>query len=247
MKKNAYNKIATYNMYGKHAVFAALKNSNRKINNIFCTKNIYNKHYDTLKEFSVTINNNEQLNIKTGNQNIHQGIVANVNPLCSSNFDSLDINHSEIVILDHIQDPHNLGNIIRSSAAFGIKNIIITNDNSTPENALVAKAASGCLESINIIKVVNLRNAIIKLKKLNFWIIGLDNKSSKAIELYQISPIKKYAIIIGSEFKGVRRLTLNSCDIIAKIPIIKTIESLNAASAAAISLYQLTNKNNKST
>ena len=138
-----------------------------------------------------------------------------------------------IVILDQITDPQNIGAIIRSAAAFGITKLILPANNSTDESASIAKAASGCLELVQVAKVANIKTAIETLKRQGFWIVGLDLEG-KDNNLNSLSEFNKIAIIIGSEAKGMRRLTNESCDFLIKIPISNKVESLNASNAASI-------------
>ena len=165
--------------------------------------------------------------------------MALVDSIFKNKIEDLDFTDGKdrIVILDQVTDPQNIGAIIRSAAAFGINKLILPSDNAPDENAGIAKAACGCLELIQIAKVTNIKNTIEKLKKMDFWIAGLDTDGKGDIN--DISEIDKLAIIIGSEGKGMRRLTLTHCDFLIKIPISKQVESLNASNAASIIFYLL--------
>ena len=146
---------------------------------------------------------------------------------------------AKVAILDQITDPQNIGAIIRSAAAFGITKLLLPADNTPEENASIAKAASGALETVQIAKVVNLKMAIEILKKKGFWIVGLDAHGNN--DLNDLAKFNKVAIIIGSEDKGLRPLTIKSCDLLVKIPISEKVESLNASNAASIIFYFLKN------
>lgn len=235
-KPTATNK-GQYYMYGTHAVLAAAKNKSRNIKQIYCLS----KHADELKKkilnVPVEIVQNDFIIKKIGKDQTHQGVIALVNTIFKNGLESADLQQSKakIAILDQISDPQNIGAIIRSAAAFGIKTIILPNDNTPEENATIAKTACGCLELVDIIKVTNLKNTIDKLKDLGFWIAGLDASGDTNTDT--LKNIDKIAFIIGSEGKGMRRLTTKSCDFLVKIPISQDVESLNASNAASIIFY----------
>ena len=235
-KLTATNK-GQYYMYGTHAVLAAAKNKSRNIKQIYCLS----KHADELKKkilnVPVEIVQNDFIIKKIGKDQTHQGVIALVNTIFKNGLESADLQQpkAKIAILDQISDPQNIGAIIRSAAAFGIKTIILPNDNTPEENATIAKTACGCLELVDIIKVTNLKNTIDKLKDLGFWIAGLDASGDTNTDT--LKNIDKIAFIIGSEGKGMRRLTTKSCDFLVKIPISQDVESLNASNAASIIFY----------
>lgn len=224
-------------MYGTHAVLSAAKNKSRNIKQIYCLS----KHADELKKkilnVPVEIVQNDFIIKKIGKDQTHQGVIALVNTIFKNGLESVDLQQpkAKIAILDQISDPQNIGAIIRSAAAFGIKTIILPNDNTPEENATIAKTACGCLELVDIIKVTNLKNTIDKLKDLGFWIAGLDASGDTNTDT--LKNIDKIAFIIGSEGKGMRRLTTKSCDFLVKIPISQDVESLNASNAASIIFY----------
>jgi 23S rRNA (guanosine2251-2'-O)-methyltransferase len=235
--KNIAKNHKSYYMYGKHPVLAALANSNRTIENIFCSQENFNANRALIIKYKYQIVSTDFLNNLLGKDQTHQGIVAKVRWIFSDNLGDIDINkpNSRIVILDQITDPQNIGAIIRSAASFKIDAIIIPTDNSPVENATIAKTASGTLELIKIIKVINLKSTMEYLKKHGFWIIGLDGAAKESISAQLFS--EKIAIVLGSEDKGLRRLTKETCDYIAKIPMSSKVESLNVANAAAIVFY----------
>lgn len=223
-----------YYMYGKHAVLAATHNPNRIIHKIYCLQKTFTELGVQLKNFDTEIVTSDFITKKIGQDQPHQGIIAYVNSIFLSDLEQLDYSHKNdrIAILDQITDPQNIGAIIRSAAAFGINKLLIPSDNSPDENASIAKAACGCLELISIVKVINLKSSIDKLKKKGFWIAGLETQGESTIE--NITNIDKLAIIIGSEGKGMRKLTRDSCDFLVKIDISPLVESLNASNAASI-------------
>lgn len=164
----------------------------------------------------------------------HQGIILDIDDY---NYASLDkiLKSDLIVILDHLEDPHNFGAIIRTCEAASIKSIIIPKDRSVRVNGTVMKTSVGTLENVDICMVTNLVNTIKELKDNGFWIIGTDMEGTN----YKDIDYKgKIAIVIGNEGKGLSRLTKNSCDFIAKIPMYGKVNSLNASVAAALVIYE---------
>jgi len=148
-----------------------------------------------------------------------------------SNPDANDL----IVLLDHLEDPHNLGAIIRTCEAAGIKGIIIPKDRSVSVNSTVMKVSVGALENVSIAQVTNIGRTIRELKKKGFWIIGTDLDGTNFEEMdYQ----GKIALVIGNEGKGLSKLVKSECDFIAKIPMFGKINSLNASVAAGIIIYK---------
>ncbi|XVN42697.1 MAG: 23S rRNA (guanosine(2251)-2'-O)-methyltransferase RlmB [Candidatus Rickettsia vulgarisii] len=224
-------------IYGKHTVFAALNNPKRSIKNILCTEEIFNANKKLISNFSYEITKMDSLNRLFGFNQNHQGIAAIVKTIFSNHIEDIDLTNSncKIAILDQVTDPQNIGAIIRSAASFNITAIILPADNTPDENATIAKTASGTLELVQIVKVVNLKASIEYLKKQNFWVIGLDGQASEYINSKMLSG--KAAIVLGSEDKGIRRLVKENCDYLAKILISDKVESLNVSNAAAIAFY----------
>lgn len=235
----------TYYLYGTHAALACLRNPKRKIKGVFCTKIFFDKHEQDICFHKYNIVDNRYLS-KLTNTESHQGIAVLANRLSISDISrfhcdvSSNVN-TKVVILDHLTDTNNFGSILRSAVMFGIDAIIFTQDRSVQENGAVAKAASGSLECIDMFCVVNIRNAIERLKKMGFWIVGLDHESSDHIgvlrKLSQNSPV---ALVLGSEGEGLRQLTKKLCDALVSIPTAQVKfgpDSLNVAHAASIAFY----------
>ena len=169
--------------------------------------------------------------IEEGN---HQGIILEIDDYKYTFLDEL-LDRDIIVILDHLEDPHNFGAIIRTCEAAGINSIIIPKDRSVKVNATVMKTSAGTLENVDICMVSNIVNAIKTLKDNGFWIIGTDMEGT---DYRKIDYKGKIAIVIGNEGKGLSRLTEENCDFIAKIPMYGTVNSLNASVAAALVIYE---------
>jgi 23S rRNA (guanosine2251-2'-O)-methyltransferase len=232
-------------MYGTHAVIAAVKNSIRKIDKIYCLQKQAIELEKKIKprQLEIEVVSLDFIVKKIGQGHPHQGIIALVSTIFKNNIDELDFEHGQdrIIILDQISDPQNVGAIIRSATAFGFNKIILPKDNAPDENASIAKAACGCLELVQVAKVTSLQNTIKTLKNKGFWVVGLTADGSDEID--KVIDIEKIAVIVGSEAKGMRKLTTHSCDFLVKIPISGKLESLNASNAASIIFYLLRNFN----
>ena len=149
---------------------------------------------------------------------------------------SAESSGARVVVLDQATDPRNVGAVLRAGAAFGCEAVIIQDRHAPPSGGALAKAASGALERVALVRTVNLARALGLLKKSGFWCVGLDAGADMALD--QIDLSGKIALVLGSEGEGLRRLTRDSCDHLAKIPMAAGWESLNLASAAAIALYE---------
>ena len=196
----------------------------------------------------IEITDNKYLDkiIRTPNA-VHQGVVLEVKPKkrikIKEYLKSLQKNKDLIIALDQITDPQNVGAIIRSGVAFGASAILVPKDNSFQENAVLAKASSGYIENITFIEATNLAGSLEDLKKDGYWIVGLDGKSDNIIS--DANKFEKKILVLGAEGKGLRRLTQEQCDMLCKIKMKNGVESLNVSNAAAISLYELGNNNEK--
>lgn len=225
-----------YYIYGKHASTAALENPKRKIYQIFVNNKNFNLIPKQHKKITKIIDNQDFNNFLPKNS-VHQGIAIHTTELDKYNIHEIDFSEvSKIVMLDQITDPQNYGAILRSAACFEIDLVIISKDNFAVESSVVAKTSSTALEKIKIVEVVNLNETIKFLKKQNFWIVGLDGSSDEYITPKTFEG--NICIVMGSEGKGLRRLTKSSCDSLVKIPMSDKMESLNVSSASSIAFYQ---------
>lgn len=217
-------------VYGKNVVKEYLKEK-QKIKKAYVYENFNDK--EILENLdNITYLDKKSLDeLESGN---HQGIILEVEDYKYTYIDDI-INEDIIVILDHIEDPHNFGAIIRTCESAGIKSIIIPKDRSVKVNATVMKTSVGTLENVKISMVSNLVNTIKKLKDNNFWIIGTDMEGT---DYKGIDYNGKIALIIGNEGKGISRLVKENCDFIASIPMKGKVNSLNASVAAAIIIYE---------
>jgi 23S rRNA (guanosine2251-2'-O)-methyltransferase len=168
----------------------------------------------------------------------HQGVVIEVEPLEGAWLDGLlneDRERGVILVLDQVTDPHNLGAILRSAAAFGAIGVVTQDRHSPPESGVVAKAASGALERVPWVRVVNLARALEEIGEAGYWRIGLAGEAD--MDLGQALGPPRVALVLGAEGAGMRPNTRDHCDAIARLPISAAVESLNVSNAAAVALY----------
>lgn len=167
----------------------------------------------------------------------HQGIILDIEDFKYANLDDFINNDNAVVlILDHLEDPHNLGAIIRTSEAAGVDGIIIPKDRGIKVNATVMKTSAGALNNMPISVVTNLNQTIKELKKSGFWIVGTDMDG--ASDYRDINYDGKIAIVIGNEGKGMSDIVKKSCDFVVKIPMYGKVNSLNASVSAGILIYE---------
>jgi 23S rRNA (guanosine2251-2'-O)-methyltransferase len=168
----------------------------------------------------------------------HQGIILDIEDFSYTNYkDFLNVDDAKIVVLDHLEDPHNLGAIIRTCEAAGIYGIIIPKDRSVDVNSTVMKTSAGALENVKIAKVTNLVNTIEELKDNGYWIVGTEMNGN--IDYRDVDYTGKIALVIGNEGNGISKSVLKACDYVTKIPMFGKINSLNASVAAGIMIYQM--------
>lgn len=225
-------------LWGRHPVEAALNNPHRSISKIWAT-------HEVLAELSLPSN---IIVLPAGTADLttmvppgapHQGIIAEVEPLPDRFLDEFlapdDDDKRPIILLDQVTDPQNVGAILRSAAAFDAVAIVSQDRHSPPESGTVARAASGALEIIPWVRVVNLARALDELAEGGYWRIGLDGTAQDTIgnAVTNVRP----ALVLGAEGAGMRQNTADHCDQLARLPISPQMESLNVSNAAAIALY----------
>ena len=254
-KKRSHNSEQELWLCGKHPIFNILQKKRRKIFEILATKNTILELEKFLQENSllsfkplIKLVDSEKIESLVGKNQIHQGIAAHCSRLPTKTqnelLDELQKLDGQqlptLLLLDQISDPHNVGAIIRSASAFGVKKIIFCEHNSPKENATIVKSSAGTIDLVDLIVVTNFSNLMEKLKKIGYWCIGLAAEAKTSIT--EIKDYKNIALIIGSEGNGMRDLVKKNCDLLAKIEINGEVESLNASVAAAITLYELSRK-----
>ncbi len=233
-------------LYGFHAVTAALHNPERKVLRLLMTRNAEAE----MAEEGLSLGQSHTLSpeIMSGEEianalplgAVHQGIALKVSALPDLSVDEACADAKVAVVLDQVTDPHNFGAILRSAAVFGAGALITTDRNSPPLGGVLAKAASGALEKVRIAKVTNLVRALEELKDLGFEVIGLDGEGEVSLPDFKTGP--KVAIVMGAEGAGLRRLTREHCDILARLPATGQMRSLNVSNAAAVALYELSRR-----
>ena len=233
--------------YGRHAVLAALK-GDRAINRIWVTDTLlaHGQFYPLIKDAKAQgtivdeVDSRRLSNLTQGGN--HQGIAAQVAPYVYWDLSVLIEQATQttdpvIVIADGIEDPHNLGAIIRTAEALGVQGLVIPKRRAVGITSTVMKVAAGALENMAIARVTNLNQAITKLKEAGFWIYGTTADTDNL--LHQTNFSGSVGLVIGSEGKGLSQLTEKNCDQLVAIPLVGKTPSLNASVAAAISLYEV--------
>jgi len=180
----------------------------------------------------------DALAARLGPEAVHQGVLAEVDPLPSPDVE--DLAGGVVLVLDQITDPHNVGAIFRSAAAFAVSAIITTARHSPEATGVLAKAASGALEYVPLVTVQNLARGLAALKERGFLLVGLD--SSGETDLAATPLRAPVALVLGAEGKGLRQLTRETCDAVARLDLPGAIKSLNVSNAAALALYVATTR-----
>ncbi len=166
----------------------------------------------------------------------HQGVMIEVESFKYKNLEDIE-NLERVIILDKIEDPHNLGAIIRSAESFDISAVIIPERRAAQVNPTVYKTSAGAINNMDIVRVVNISRCIEKLKEIGFWVYGLDGEGEDSLRDTNLEG--KVALVVGNEGSGISKLVAKNCDKLVKIPMYGKINSLNASVAAAIAMYEL--------
>lgn len=221
-------------IYGKNVVKEALQQK-ENIKKAFIYENFNDKNLiNELKEKNIKLKYLTKKQLDEILEVNHQGIIVDVDDYNYATLDDV-MKEDIIVMLDHLEDPHNFGAIIRTCEAAGIKSIIIPKDRSVKVNGTVNKVSVGTVQNVNIALVNNLVNTIKELKEKGYWIIGTDMKGDN----YKTQDYSgKIVIVIGNEGKGMSRLVKENCDFVVSIPMKGTVNSLNASVAAALIIFE---------
>jgi 23S rRNA (guanosine2251-2'-O)-methyltransferase len=223
--------------WGKHAVAAALDNPDRKILKAWTTREAAN-FMQFPEDMPVLMAEAPDLGRLVPSDAPHQGVVIEVEPLEDVWLGDVLAEAPEraiLLVLDQVTDPHNVGAILRSAAAFGCIGIVTQDRHSPPEGGALAKAASGALERVPWVRVVNLARALEEIAEAGFWRIGLAGEAET--DLKEALGPQRVALVLGAEGPGMRSNTREHCDALAKLPISDEMESLNVSNAAAVALY----------
>jgi 23S rRNA (guanosine2251-2'-O)-methyltransferase len=226
--------------WGKHAVAAALDNPDRRVLKAWATREAAG-FMQFPKDVPVTLADVTDLARLVPGDAPHQGVVIEVEPLEDRWLGDVLAeapDRSVLLVLDQVTDPHNVGAILRSAAAFGAAGIVTQDRYSPPEGGALAKAASGALERVPWARVVNLARALDEIAEAGFWRIGLDGEADS--DLKEALGPAKVALVLGAEGAGLRPNTREHCDALARLPITDAMESLNVSNAAAVALYAAT-------
>ena len=227
-------------LYGLHTVTAALLNPQRRLRRLLLTEEAEAALATRLgASWPLAVERAEraQLDALVGRDAVHQGAILLADPLASPSLDQALQRPGPILVLDQVSDPRNVGAILRSAAAFGAAAVIVQDRNAPEETGTLAKAASGALETMPLLRAVNLSRTLVALKAAGLWTVGLhaggtilDGAAFKG---------RRVALVLGAEGDGLRRLTRETCDEVAGLRMPGAMESLNVSNAAAVALYEI--------
>ncbi len=223
-------------LYGWHTVAAALANPQRQIRKLLLTENAARRLADDNIDTRVTpeIVRPSLIDARLGPDAVHQGLLAEADALPSPDIEDLP-QQGIVLALDQITDPHNVGAILRSAAAFAVKAIVTTARHSPEATGVLAKSASGALEMVPLVTVQNLARALTEMNDRGFMTVGLD--SAGAEDLGAMTLRQPLALVLGAEGKGLRQLTRETCSAVARLDMPGEIKSLNVSNAAVLALY----------
>lgn len=225
-------------LWGRHAVEAALKNPNRSHRKLWATREgIASLDGELPENFPLEYAQAADLARFVAKDAPHQGLVLECDPLDDIFLDDVLTGEADrpLIVLDQVTDPHNVGAILRSAAAFNAAAIITQDRHTPPESGVVAKAASGALEIVPWVRVVNLARALEEMAEAGYWRIGLAGEATATLgQALTAGPV---ALVLGAEGDGMRHNITQHCDALARLPINEAMESLNVSNAAAIALY----------
>ena len=228
-------------LHGHHAVAAALANPRRLLRRLLVTgegEAALAKLAPQPWALQPERTDRARIDQLLGRDVVHQGIALLADPLGQPSLAEVLARPGPIVVLDQVSDPRNVGAILRSAAAFGAAAVITQDRNAPEETGSLAKAASGALETMPLLRAVNIARTLIALKAANVWCVGLDAGGEPLSGAFYAG--RRVALVLGAEGEGLRRLTRETCDAIAGLSIAGAVESLNVSAAATVALYELT-------
>lgn len=228
-------------LYGWHTVEAALANPERRIRTLYATENAAKRLAADGIPLKITpqIVRPDEIARRLGPDAVHNGLLAEADPLDAPDLSELAAD-GIVLVLDQITDPHNVGAILRSAAAFGVKALITTARHSPEATGVLAKSASGALEYVPMVTVQNLARGLAALREQGFLLVGLDSEGDA--DLAETELRGPLALVLGAEGKGLRQLTRETCDRTARLDLPGAIKSLNVSNAAALALYVATTR-----
>jgi 23S rRNA (guanosine2251-2'-O)-methyltransferase len=229
-------------LYGRHAVEAALANPRRSCHRLLATADALARLGASAARAGVEVNvvDHEAIDRLLGEGTVHQGLALSAAPL--PRFDlrrtcALEPGRNVVLVLDQLNDPHNLGAILRSAAAFDARAVVLPERRSAELGGVVAKAASGALDLVPVVEVVNLARALEELAALGYWRIALDATATATPD--EVPAAHDLALVLGAEGSGLRRLVRERCDVAVRLPTAPQMASLNVSVACGIALYAL--------
>lgn len=233
-------------VYGVHAVEALLRHHPRRVKRLWLAEGRQDPRIQALlglaEEHRVPIGQRERRELDEWAEGVHQGVVAEVSPSQVWGENLLDelLERGEgtplLLALDGVTDPHNLGACLRTADAAGVQAVIVPKDKSATLNATVRKVACGAAEVIPLVAVTNLSRTLEKLQKKGLWVVGTAGEADK--ELYDLDLTGPTVLVMGAEGKGMRRLTRERCDFLARLPMAGSVSSLNVSVATGVCLFE---------
>lgn len=230
----------TYWIYGFHSVEAALNNAERKVKRVLATdlQAVKLKAATEKRRIKCEISKPADIDRYAGKDAVHQGVAALVEHLAPQTLDDVVLRAEKpVLVLDQVTDPHNVGAMLRTAAAFDVACVVVQERHSPQESGVLAKAASGGLDMVPLVYVTNISNALLALKDKGYWVVGLDGHTNTTFAEAKLK--RNTALVMGAEGEGLRRLVAERCDQLVKFPIASRMESLNVSNACAIGLYLL--------
>jgi 23S rRNA (guanosine2251-2'-O)-methyltransferase len=227
-------------IYGFHPVREALRAGRRKLVRLHATAEAAHRLSAEIaaRHVPVILVSAQELSARLGAQTVHQGVLLEARALESGDISDLAQSRGIVLVLDQVTDPHNFGAIVRTAAAFDVEALITTHRHSPVFSGVLAKAASGGLEHVSLIAVTNLARALDALGNYGFFRVGLDSEAPSALDTLSLpAPL---ALVLGAEGQGLRRLTREKCDALARLDMPGAIKSLNVSNACAIALTLVT-------
>ena len=231
-------------LYGLHAVAAALRNPQRRLRQLLLTQEAeaalairLGTGRGTPWPLMVERCDRSRLDALLGREVVHQGAGLLADPLSPPSLEQALLRAGPVLVLDQVSDPRNVGAILRSAAAFGAAAVIAQDRHAPEETGALAKAASGALETMPLLRAVNLSRTLVALKAAGLWTVGLD-AGGVALDGGAFRG-RRVALVLGAEGEGLRRLTRETCDEVAALRMSATMDSLNVSNAAAVALYEL--------
>jgi 23S rRNA (guanosine2251-2'-O)-methyltransferase len=226
-------------LYGAHTVREALLAGKRELLTLYATENAWPRIAEDASRAGLEprLVEARELTRQLGEEAVHQGLLLEARPLPELSLGEIESKSGVVLALDQITDPHNVGAMLRSAAAFAVDTAVVTERHGPQFSGVLAKAASGALEHVPIVTVVNLARSLEQLSRQGFWLVGLDSEGETDLEEAPLrAPV---ALALGAEGKGLRRLTRERCDVVARLDMPGPIKSLNVSNACAIALSVL--------